>query len=119
MSSTNVTLQKFLNSGYTVLANEPLSGGSALPAHDLTSKIIVTAIPNDASADLGYIGITGAGTAGAFPLYIQTVYVDGNAAVRPLFQPIVLEIETTTPEDFSLFATGSVDFRVMYLKLNQ
>lgn len=117
MSSTNVTLQKFLNSGYTVLANETLSSGQ-LPQHDLTSKIIVTAIPDDPISEYGFIGNSGSSTSNAFPLFVKSMYFDGGVA-RPFYLPTEREIETTTPEDFYLMATGSVDFRVLYLKLNQ
>lgn len=120
MNSTNVTLQKFLNSGYTILANETISGSGALPAHDLTSKILISAIPSDATADFGFVGSTSSSSGDAFPLFIKTIYVDPvGSAIRPLYQPTDREFETTTPEDFYLIASGTVDFRVLYLKLNQ
>lgn len=111
---SNVTLQKALNTGYTVLDQKQIAVGATatqITAVAGTNRIIIK-IPIDISGGIRvYLGASSVTVANGYPVYSYTGSTLNNQAH--------VELDTSKPEDFYMISNvvGPVSVSVLYLKL--
>lgn len=117
---SNVTSQVALNKGYTIIAEEAIapaqSPATPLPAHAGTNRIILMAeLTGGLIIRLGTIADGSAGIA----LNKLVNYYNGSLETQQAIPNDPLIIDTSTPEDFALYANGPGGaVNVIYLALN-